>query len=99
MSDESNSTNVFNGKVVEMFQLASEDEVKRIITKSPNKSCNPDPFEEMCRSVIPLCLNQATICQLLKRYGMDMVAIKYYCPIFNLAFISKHIEKVNAGLF
>jgi len=35
---------MFNREMLEMFRPASEVEVKEIITKSPNKSCDLDPL-------------------------------------------------------
>ena len=35
---------MFNGNMLEMFRPTSEVEVKEIIIKSPNKSCDLDPL-------------------------------------------------------
>ena len=35
---------MFNGKKLEMFRPASAVEIKEIIVKSPNKSCDLDPL-------------------------------------------------------
>ena len=46
--------------------------------------------------MVPLCLKCKTIISPLKRSGLDKEDVKNYCPIYNLPFISKLIEKVVA---
>ena len=112
-----NAVVMFNGKMVELLRPTSEVEVKEIIIKSPNKSCDLNPLptglmkkcvdhflplitavinRSMDESVMPLCLKRATITPLLKRSGFNKEDMKNYCPISNLPFISKLIEKLVA---
>ena len=46
---------------------------------------------------MPKSLKTAVIRPLLKKTGLDSDILKNYCPISNLTFISKVIEKVVSG--
>ena len=46
---------MFNGKMPELFRSASEVEIKEIITKSLNKSCDLDPLSIW---LLKKCINQ-----------------------------------------
>jgi len=64
------------------------DHLLPLITTIVNRSVD--------ESVVPLCLKRATITPLLKRYWLDKEDMKNYRLIFNVPFISKLIEKVEA---
>ena len=57
---------IFNGNMLEMFRPVSEVEVKEIIIKAPNKSCDLDPLptwllKKCVDQLLPLIISDAAM--------------------------------------
>ena len=96
-----------------VFERASEDEIKKIILSAWSKSCDLDPI---LTSVLKNCLGilitpvtdiinisfpqnfkKAHVRPLLKKTSLPKNELKNYRPVSNLSFISKFLEKIVAN--
>ncbi len=102
--------------VMSEFQTVSEEDVEKVIKKSPTKSCTLDPIPtwllkdclipllpiittkiinlSLSEGIMPEDFKNANLLPLLKKNQLDVEILKNFCPISNLAYISKLIEKI-----
>ena len=90
--------NLISGTPLSTFMDATEIEIRNIIKLSPAKSCELDPLptwllKECIAELVPTITDIVN----MSLRGLDSDILKKYCPVSNLTFISKVIEKVVSG--
>ena len=90
-----------------VFSAVTETEVRKIIAKSPTKSCSLDPAPtwmvkdsvnlSLQSANVPDSIKQALVTPLLKKDDLDPEVLKNYRPVSNLSFLSKVLERIVAA--
>ncbi len=91
----------YNSQLEELKRL-TQDEVRKLLLKSPSKACELDPIPTWLK-LLPLITRivnlsfqtaemLAILISLLKKIGLQLI-FKNYRPISNLSFVSKLIER------
>ena len=94
-------------QIFQAFEQQSVADIRKIMKKSATKSCSLDPLptsllkadevlECLLPAVVPQRFKRAHVTPLLKKEGLDVNILKNYCPVSNLSFISKVLERTVA---
>ena len=102
---------------LDIFSPATEEEIRKIVSRAPSTSCSLDPLPawlfqhtldttlpkipdlinaSLHTGVVPDPMKRAVVSPLLKKSTLDQNDLKNYCPVSNLSYISKLLERVVA---
>ena len=96
--------------VLSTFSTVTEDQVTKVTTNSPSKSCSLDPWPTFLvldyldilitpiTSIISASLEQGKCPNFFKKPSLDKEVFKNYRPVSNLNFVSNILERVVAVL-
>ena len=100
-----------------VYTQDTQDEIGKIISKSPTKSCLLDPLPtflikecidillpsitksvncSLREGLVPDGFKKAVVTPLIKKASLPVEDLRNYCPVFELSFISKLVERVVA---